>query len=130
MLEFEIRTGQMQRAKRLLYRAVGECPLAKGMENTLHSCPGANTAGRALSTGIWTAAKCVYGGGTGGVRGHHGGKGAACAEGAGRVRVGRGGTAGGRALSVCLCTVFVQGLLCVVCVWSGRLFIVYLATIS
>ncbi|KAF9244578.1 NRDE-2, necessary for RNA interference-domain-containing protein [Melanogaster broomeanus] len=29
VLEFEIRTGQLQRAKNLLYRAVGECPLAK-----------------------------------------------------------------------------------------------------
>ncbi|KAG9314260.1 NRDE-2, necessary for RNA interference-domain-containing protein [Chiua virens] len=28
-LEFEIRSGQLQRAKSLLYRAVGECPLAK-----------------------------------------------------------------------------------------------------
>ncbi|KIK82299.1 hypothetical protein PAXRUDRAFT_832295 [Paxillus rubicundulus Ve08.2h10] len=28
-LEFEIRTGQLQRAKNLLYRAIGECPLAK-----------------------------------------------------------------------------------------------------
>ncbi|KAI0094968.1 NRDE-2, necessary for RNA interference-domain-containing protein [Irpex rosettiformis] len=28
-LEFEIRAGQLQRAKKLLFRAVGECPLAK-----------------------------------------------------------------------------------------------------
>ncbi|KAH0838206.1 NRDE-2, necessary for RNA interference-domain-containing protein [Lanmaoa asiatica] len=31
VLEFEIRTGQLQRAKSLLYRAVRECPLAKGI---------------------------------------------------------------------------------------------------
>ncbi len=30
-LEFEIRAGQLQRAKKLLFRAVGECPLVKGM---------------------------------------------------------------------------------------------------
>ncbi|KAH7912572.1 NRDE-2, necessary for RNA interference-domain-containing protein [Hygrophoropsis aurantiaca] len=30
ILEFEIRAGQLQRAKSLLYRAVGECPLVKG----------------------------------------------------------------------------------------------------
>ncbi|KIJ68583.1 hypothetical protein HYDPIDRAFT_24843 [Hydnomerulius pinastri MD-312] len=31
ILEFEIRTGQLQRAKNLLYRAVSECPLAKDL---------------------------------------------------------------------------------------------------
>lgn len=35
IVEFEIRTGQLQRAKNLLYRAVGECPLAKGGEASL-----------------------------------------------------------------------------------------------
>lgn len=29
-LEFEIRTGELQRAKKMLYAAIGECPLAKG----------------------------------------------------------------------------------------------------
>jgi hypothetical protein len=29
-LEFEIRTGELQRAKKMLYGAIGECPLAKG----------------------------------------------------------------------------------------------------
>ena len=29
-MEFEIRAGQLQRAKKLLYRAVRECPLVKG----------------------------------------------------------------------------------------------------
>ncbi|KAG6381068.1 NRDE-2, necessary for RNA interference-domain-containing protein [Boletus reticuloceps] len=31
VVEFEIRTGQLQRAKNLLYRAVGECPFSKGL---------------------------------------------------------------------------------------------------
>ncbi|KAL4070834.1 NRDE-2, necessary for RNA interference-domain-containing protein [Scleroderma citrinum] len=31
VIEFEIRAGQMHRAKDLLYRAVSECPLAKGL---------------------------------------------------------------------------------------------------
>jgi len=31
-VEFEIRTGRLERAKNLLYRAVGECPLAKGWD--------------------------------------------------------------------------------------------------
>lgn len=35
VLEFEVRTGQMQRAKSLLYRAIGECPLAKGADDSL-----------------------------------------------------------------------------------------------
>lgn len=30
-LEFEIRTGELQKAKKILYRAIGECPLYKGM---------------------------------------------------------------------------------------------------
>jgi hypothetical protein len=30
ILEFEVRVGELQRAKKLLYRAVDECPLAKG----------------------------------------------------------------------------------------------------
>ena len=30
-LEFEIRAGTLQRAKKLFFRAVGECPLVKGM---------------------------------------------------------------------------------------------------
>jgi hypothetical protein len=30
ILEFEVRVGELQRAKKLLYRAVNECPLAKG----------------------------------------------------------------------------------------------------
>lgn len=29
-IEFEIRAGQLQRAKKILFRAIGECPLAKG----------------------------------------------------------------------------------------------------
>lgn len=30
-VEFEIRAGELQRAKKLLFRAVGECTLAKGV---------------------------------------------------------------------------------------------------
>jgi hypothetical protein len=30
ILEFEIRVGEFKRAKKLLYRAVNECPLSKG----------------------------------------------------------------------------------------------------
>lgn len=30
-VEFEIRTGHLQQAKKLLFRAVRECPLVKGM---------------------------------------------------------------------------------------------------
>lgn len=29
-LEFEIRTGELQRAKKMLYGAIGDCPLSKG----------------------------------------------------------------------------------------------------
>lgn len=31
ILEFEIRVGELGRAKKLLFRAIGECPLVKGM---------------------------------------------------------------------------------------------------
>lgn len=34
-LEFEIRVGQLERAKKLLYRAIGDCPLAKGESKRL-----------------------------------------------------------------------------------------------
>lgn len=30
-IEFEIRAGELQRAKKLLFRAIGECPMVKGM---------------------------------------------------------------------------------------------------
>ena len=30
-IEFEIRVGELQRAKKLVFRAIGECPLVKGM---------------------------------------------------------------------------------------------------
>ena len=29
-IAFEIRVGQLERAKKLLFRALGECPLVKG----------------------------------------------------------------------------------------------------
>ena len=29
-IAFEVRAGQLERAKKLLFRAVGECPLVKG----------------------------------------------------------------------------------------------------
>jgi len=32
-LEFEIRAGDLERAKGLLYRAIGECPFYKGLLN-------------------------------------------------------------------------------------------------
>ena len=32
-IAFEIRVGQLERAKKLLFRAVGECPLVKGASN-------------------------------------------------------------------------------------------------
>lgn len=34
-VEFEIRTGQLERAKNLLYRAIGECPLSKGRDRSV-----------------------------------------------------------------------------------------------
>ena len=36
-LEFEIRVGQLERAKKLLYRAIGDCPLAKGESKRLRN---------------------------------------------------------------------------------------------
>ena len=32
-LEFEVRAGDLERAKGLLYRAIGECPFYKGLSS-------------------------------------------------------------------------------------------------
>ena len=34
-LEFEVRTGDLERAKGLLYRAMGECPFHKGLSGRI-----------------------------------------------------------------------------------------------
>lgn len=41
-LEFEIRAGSFSRAKKLLFRAIGECPLVKGMGRARISRHGSN----------------------------------------------------------------------------------------
>ena len=38
-IEFEIRANDLGRAKKLLYRAIGECPLVKGTEVSAVTVP-------------------------------------------------------------------------------------------
>ena len=58
-IEFEIRAKEFLRAKKLLFRAIGECPLVKGKLNVCIRYDTKLLFNRALSIGIWPASKCV-----------------------------------------------------------------------
>lgn len=59
-IEFEIRVKELQRAKKILFRAIGECPLVKGKLDVFTSNMMLKVQfKRALSVGIWTPSKRI-----------------------------------------------------------------------
>ena len=51
-IEFEIRAKELGRAKKLLYRAIGECPIVKGAEQAIKNYSTAKDESRSLSHSI------------------------------------------------------------------------------